>query len=151
MLAELAAANAAFQILKKTVENGRELAQAGKAISDFVNAKDTIDKKAREKLSGYTGERSDLQEFLAREEVKRLDDELREFMQWHGRPGLYSDYVKFCTEARKARVEAKKKAERERQQFIDNCLLAFYWLSAIGIGIFALGIFLWVWLEARNV
>ena len=48
MLAELAAANAAFAIIKKCVENGSDLAKAGKAISDFTLNKDAVQKESPE-------------------------------------------------------------------------------------------------------
>ena len=46
MLAELAAANAAFAVIKKCVENGSEIAKAGQAIADFTLNKDAVQKKA---------------------------------------------------------------------------------------------------------
>ena len=49
MLAELAAANAAFAIIKKAVTNTGDLAKAGKAISDFVIAKETLQRKGQQK------------------------------------------------------------------------------------------------------
>ena len=49
MLAELAAANAAFSVIKQFVSNGKELARCGKQISDFVFAKEQIEKKASKK------------------------------------------------------------------------------------------------------
>ena len=42
MLAELAAANAAFSVLKQCVSNGKELVSAGNAIAEFVGAKETL-------------------------------------------------------------------------------------------------------------
>ena len=49
MLAELAAANAAFSVIKTAVQNGKELTQVGKAISDFTFSKDHIAKTATKK------------------------------------------------------------------------------------------------------
>ena len=52
MLGELVACNAAFAVIKQTLANGRELADCGKAISDYVTAKDTLQQKANKmKLS----------------------------------------------------------------------------------------------------
>ena len=42
MLAELAAANAAFGIIKSFVSNGKELTGCAKQISDFVFSKEKI-------------------------------------------------------------------------------------------------------------
>ncbi len=41
MLAELAAANAAFAVIKQAVSNGKEIAAAGSAIAEFVGAKES--------------------------------------------------------------------------------------------------------------
>ena len=47
MLAELAAANAAFAVIKQAVSNGKEIAAAGSAIAEFVGAKEKLQAKAR--------------------------------------------------------------------------------------------------------
>ena len=57
MLAELAAANAAFSVIKNFVSNGKELASCGKQIGDFVFAKEQIEKKAsKQKAKGGGGD-----------------------------------------------------------------------------------------------
>ena len=148
MLAELAAANAAFSILKKCVENGRDLANAGKAISDFTNAKDAIDNQARKEGSKNNPANSDLESFLARDEIKAKETELREMMIFLGRPNMYPDYVKYCAEARKQRAEARKQAIREREAFIDSCLIAFYWAACVGISLAGLTLLIMILTEA---
>ena len=47
MLAELAAANAAFAVIKQAVSNGKEIAAAGNAIAEFVGAKEKLQAKHR--------------------------------------------------------------------------------------------------------
>ena len=42
MLAELAAANAAFGVIKQAIANGRELASVGKQISTLVQSEDEL-------------------------------------------------------------------------------------------------------------
>ena len=49
MLAELAAANAAFAVIKQAVQNGRELADAGSAITKYVGAKEELARRAKKK------------------------------------------------------------------------------------------------------
>ena len=151
MLAELAAANAAFAIIKKCVENGSDLAKAGKAISDFTLNKDAVQKKAQKQGSNLDGSKSDLDEFLALDELKRKEDELRSIMQLYGRANMYPDYVKFCAEARKARAEAAAEAKRIAMKRQDNILLFIYWAACIGLGVFALGLFIYILMEASNV
>ena len=63
MLAEIAAANAAFAIIKKCVENGSDIAKAGKAISDFTLNKDAAQRKVTVKHgSNLDGSKSDLED-----------------------------------------------------------------------------------------
>ena len=59
MLAELAAANAAFAVIKKTISNGKEIADCASAISNFVTAKDVIN-TLNENIGSTGGGRDDL-------------------------------------------------------------------------------------------
>ena len=123
MLAELAAANAAFAIIKKAVTNTGDLAKAGKAISDYVIAKETLQRKGQQIMR--RGVRSsDLEEFMALEAIKQKEKELKQFMIYAGRPGLWSDWQKFQAEARKERRVREELAKRRRAEILD----------AIGIG-----------------
>ena len=151
MLAELAAANAAFAIIRKCVENGSDLAKAGKAISDFTLNKDAVQKKAQKQGSNLDGSKSDLDEFLALDELKRKEAELRSMMQLYGRANMYPDYVKFCAEARRQRAEAAAEAKRLAMKRQDNILLIIYWAACIGLGVFALALFVYILMEASNV
>ena len=151
MLAELAAANAAFAVIKKCVENGSDIAKAGKAISDFTLNKDAVQKKAQKQGSNLDGSKSYLDEFLALDELKRKEDELRSMMQLYGRANMYPDYVKFCTEARRQRAEAAAEAKRLAMKRQDNILLIIYWAACLGLGVFAFGLFIYILMEANGV
>jgi len=145
MLAELAAANAAFAVIKQTLANGRELADAGKAISDFVSNKEKIreigTKKKNSfwrKVGGNAGD--DLEEFMALEKLNKQEEELKQAMIYYGRPGLWSDWIKFQAEARKKRLQEKEKAERRRQQIIEYVIAAI----CLFFGAFVLLAILWL-------
>ena len=133
MLAELAAANAAFGVIKSFVSNGKELASCGKQISDFVFAKEQIEKKASKKRA--KGIRTnDLEEFMALEQLKQKEEELKQIMIYVGRPGLWADWQKFQAEARKSRRYAEKMAQRRREELIEmmGYSIAFIALLAFG-------------------
>ena len=118
MLAELAAANAAFGVIKSFISNGKELASCGKQISDFVFAKEQIQKKANKKRAkGISG--GDLEEFMALEKIKQQEDELKQIMIYAGRPGLWQDWQAFQAEARKSRRYAEKMAEKRREEIME--------------------------------
>jgi hypothetical protein len=108
MLAEIAAANAAFAVIKGALANGKELHQLGSRVFDYFDSKAKIQESATKKGGG-----SDLQEFMALEQLKQQEEELRERMVYAGRPGMWNDWVKFQAAAARKRREAKEEAERE--------------------------------------
>ena len=136
MLAELAAANAAFGVIKTTLTHSGDILKAGKAISDFVSAKDALQNKAQKKKNSFWHKVSakdgdDLEEFMALEQIKQNEQALKEAMIYCGRAGLWHDYVKFCAKARKDRSEAAKERQKARDQLKENILLALAWTAGL--------------------
>ena len=128
MLAELAAANAAFAVIKQAVSNGKEIASAGSAIAEFVGAKEKLQQKALKKGNG-----SDLEEFMALEKIREQEEQLKQIMIYAGRPGLWNDWQRFQAKARVARREAEIAAERRRRKIIEGALIAFFILCIIAV------------------
>ena len=142
MLAELAAANAAFAVIKQCVSNGKELANVGKSISDFVFAKEQIQKKANKKrASGASG--GDLEEFMALEKIKEHEKQLKQIMIYAGRPGLWEDWQRFQAEARKSRRYAEKMAAKQREELIQ----IIGWI--VGVVFFVTGVALIIYFAAK--
>ena len=109
MIAEIAAANAAFAVIKGALANGKELHQLGSRVFDYFDNKAKIQEKATQKGGG-----SDLEEFMALEQLKQQEEELRERMVYAGRPGMWNDWVKFQAAAARKRREAQEAAKREK-------------------------------------
>jgi len=147
MLAELAAANAAFQVIKQAVSNGRDIASVGSQIAKFVDGKEDLQRKVIKKKNSpfYAG--NDFEEFMALEVIKEKEEELRQIMLYVGRPGLWNDWQRFQAEARKARIEAEKEAQRKKQQLLETNVLS----AAIIIGVGILGVLFYIGLKARNM
>ncbi len=118
MLAELAAANAAFAVIKTAVQNGKDIAAAGNAIANFVGAKEDLQRKASKKGNG-----SDLEEFMALEQIREQEEQLKQIMIYAGRPGLWGDWQRFQAKARTARREAEVAAAKRRQKIVDWTLI----------------------------
>ena len=117
MLAELAAANAAFSVIKSFISNGKELTGCAKHISDFVFAKEAIQKKANKQKSKGGG--ADLEEFMALEEIREKEEELKKMMIYLGRPGLWQDWQEFQAEARKSRRYQEKMAIKRQEEIME--------------------------------
>ena len=127
MLEALVLANSAYQVIRQTIQNGREISSAGQAIANFVNAEDQLQqdlhKKKNSMWTAFLGKTdNDLEEFMALEEIKRKKDTLREYMQLYGRPGLYTDWIAYCSEQRRKRKEALIARKKKRQQMQDMIL-----------------------------
>tara|TARA_B100000963_G_C22156408_1_gene464058 strand:+ start:34 stop:477 length:444 start_codon:yes stop_codon:yes gene_type:complete len=133
MLAELAAANAAFGVIKSFISNGKELASCGKQISDFVFAKEQIEKKAKKQRA--KGVRTnDLEEFMALEKIKQQEDELKQIMIYAGRPGLWQDWQRFQAEARKSRRYAEKMAQKRKEELLEIMGYSIAFIALLGLG-----------------
>ena len=128
MLAELVAANAAFAVIKQAVANGKDIAAAGSAIAEFVGAKEKLQNKAQKKGNG-----SDLEEFMALEQIRQREDELKQFMIYAGRPGLWGDWQRFQAKARVARREAEQERVRKRKHHFEVAIITFLLIVFAGI------------------
>tara|TARA_R110001606_G_scaffold238922_2_gene386919 strand:+ start:271 stop:726 length:456 start_codon:yes stop_codon:yes gene_type:complete len=124
MLAEIAMANAAFGVIKSAVQNGRELTQCGKSISDFLTAEDSLKEKADsdkksifKKVMGK--DTADFESFLALDQIKEQRRQLESHMRLYGRPGLYDSWVEYQGQARKARKEAERQRKKEREELVE--------------------------------
>ena len=130
MLAELAAANAAFSVIKQFVSNGKELSGCAKHISDFVFSKETIEKNLKKKKAKGVGG-SDLEEFMALEQIKEKEEELKKIMIYLGRPGLWQDWQAFQAEARKSRRYQEKMAEKRKEELMEYVGYGIAFISVI--------------------
>ena len=132
MLAELAACNAAFSIVKKFVQNGRSIADCASQIGIIAESKDKLQKKVQKKRTGFMGSlrpqlATDLEEFMALESIKEAEADLKQLMIYNGRAGLWDSWLMFQKEARVNRREAEKNAERHREELMVKV--------SIGIGV----------------
>jgi hypothetical protein len=117
MLAELAIANAAFSVIKEAVANSGDIMAAGESLFKYFDSKAAIQKKASAKGGS---DRGDLEEFMALEQLKKQEEELREMMIYQGRAGLWTDWLKFQMEAKRKREAAEREKVLKRQRMIDR-------------------------------
>lgn len=124
MIAELAAFNAGFNVLKQFVANGRDLSDAMGAIGQMVSAKEDLKNRAEKKkksvlsvLGGKT--ENDFEEFMALEKINEIEKELTSMMKLYGRPGLHDDWIRFQAEARKKRREEEQEIKRKKAKNME--------------------------------
>jgi hypothetical protein len=117
VLIELAAANAAFSVIKEAVQNSGDLMAAGESLFKFFDSKAELQKKAQ---SSNGSDRGDLEAFMALEQLKKQEEELKEMMIYQGRAGLWTDWLKFQLEAKKKREAAEREKVLKRQRLIGR-------------------------------
>jgi len=107
MLAELAIANAAFQVIKNTLSNGKQLLDAGDAVGKYFKAEKDIAKAAASKSGNV------LEAFQAKEQLARQEAELKYILNKQRIQG-YSDFLEFKAQYSRDEREAERVATRKR-------------------------------------
>jgi hypothetical protein len=140
MLAELAIANAAFKIIKTTLSNGKEIADAGSALTKYFGASQSIQQKAK------MGTGDVLAAYQAKQAIERQEKELEWMLNKQGLLGYYK-YQQFKEEfKRKHKAEVRKKLA-EQKALEDNITLA---IKVMGILLVIMAALFGVALYLRN-
>ena len=138
MLAEIAAANAAFATIKMALKNGRELYDCANSCAEYFTNKSSIARRSKR-----NGNKTQFQAFMELEKLKKQEEWIREWMIYAGRPGLYDDWLKFQSECKRQRAAElnKRSAERaENNQFVATLMK---WTLGILIGLSIIFFAMW--------
>jgi hypothetical protein len=109
VLAEIAAANAAFATIKMALKNGRELYDCANSCAEYFTNKSSIARRSKR-----NGNKTQFQAFMELEKLKKQEEWIREWMIYAGRPGLYDDWLKFQSECKRQRAAELNKRSAER-------------------------------------
>ena len=133
MLAELAIANAAFAVIKTTLANGKEIADAGASLGKYFGAEKAIAKQVA------SGSGNVLEAFQAKEALVRQEEELK-FMLNKQRLHGWKDFVAFkaayTRELKEAELAARKQKAAKAKALDENLMVA---MKVFGILIVILG------------
>jgi hypothetical protein len=153
ILETIAAANAAYSVIRTCIQNGREGADLMSSVGKFLTAeeelKDAVQKKKNSPLTAITGgAEGDWEEFQQLEKIREQRKELESYIRLYGRPGQWDRWMQWQAEARKQRQAAKKAAIKKQEEFIEKLQIAtIVVLVATGavLGIFFLGKYVGRW------
>ena len=133
MLAELMVANAAFPVIKQTLSNGKEIADAGASLGKYFGAEKAIAKQVA------SGSGNVLEAFQAKEALVRQEEELK-FMLNKQRLHGWKDFVAFkaayTRELKEAELTARKQKAAKAKALDENLMVA---MKVFGILIVILG------------
>lgn len=153
VLETIMAANAAYGVIKKCLENGREVkdmvGHVGKFLSAEDDLKDAVKRKKNNPLTAITGgAEGDWEEFQALEKIKEQRRELESWCRLYAAPGTWDKWITWQAEARKARRAAQKQKEKEREQLVEMlmmCMGCMFAVSGMAALVYAIGRYMEKW------
>jgi hypothetical protein len=149
MLAELAVANAAFAVIKEAVANSGDIMAAGSKVFEYFDQKSAIQKRLDSKSNGSVGS-SDMEEFMALEQLKNQEAELKQLMIYNGRGGLWNDWLEFQKQAKQKRLAAEQAAIRKRAARIEKAWTIAGWTLIVLLLCVLMIIGFWVAYQLKN-
>ena len=149
ILETIAAANAAYGVIRTCLKNGKEVTGLVSEVGKFLHAEETLQEEYKKRkdnpLAKVLGKDiSDWEHFQHLEDMKQKRKDLEEWCRLYAPAGTWDRWVKFQADARIARKEARRAAEKAREERIELIITI---LCVVG-GIVALAGVLW-WL-GRN-
>ena len=141
MLAELAIASAAIGAVKEVLQGTGDIMSAAKHIGSFFDSKAALQKRVNEKG------RSDIESFMALEELAAMEEALKQQMLFLGRPGLVDSWHQFQADAKRQRdAEAKAiaLAKYKRKQTILAWVNGLIIVAAVVTGLVIVAGVVWV-------
>jgi len=137
ILESIAAANAAYSVIKTALGNGKETAGLISAVGKFLSAeedvKDAINRKKASPITMITGSsEGDWEEFQHLENLRQKRQELESYCRLYAPPGTWDRWQQWQAEARKQRQAAKKAAEKAREERMEVLATLVGILMAVG-------------------
>lgn len=99
------AANEAIGAIKEMCGNVQSVGQMGSHLSKLADAKEQITKEANE---------GSMDAFMALEDIRNQEAEIKRTFIYQGRPGLWEDYQKFMHTRKELKENERKRAEAKR-------------------------------------
>jgi hypothetical protein len=141
MLAEIAAANAAFGVLKSALSNGRELYECGNVAKKYFDNKSAITKRVASKG------KSDLDAFMALEKIKEQEEWLKDYMVYGGRAGMWDDWLKFQSECKRDRDKEERLRIAKRRNTLK---MLGQFITVIGIAVAVIPVMIYAIIYLTN-
>jgi hypothetical protein len=129
ILESIAAANAAYSVIRTALSNGKETANLMSSIGKFLSAeediKSAVERKKKNPLTAITGgEQGDWEEFQALEDIRQKRAELESWCRLYAPSGTWDRWVSYEAKVRTQRAEAKKAAMKAREKRNEQIAMA---------------------------
>jgi hypothetical protein len=133
----------ALQTVRGLLEEGKGIAEAGRDLGKFFDAKEKIEGRI---ASGKAGD----EEFWELEKIRAAEKQFYEQMDWYGRAGLKDDYLRWQRTRKELKEKERKREEAKRlakRKAIKNGLIITAGL--IGV-VLVVGVFIMMIMWAKK-
>ena len=153
ILESIAAANAAYSVIRQALSNGKESAGLISAVGKFLSAeedvKEAVQRKKNSPLTAITGgSEGDWEEFQQLEKLKQQRAELESYCRLYAPAGTWDRWQQWQAEARKQRQAARKAAQIAHEKKMEQIQIAAGVLLAVTgviLAIYYLGVYMEKW------
>jgi hypothetical protein len=151
----LATASAAYNVVKKGFEMGREIEDMASDIGRWMSAVSDISKAEQDRRNpplfkklvySQSAEQEALEAWQAKQKADKMRDELRELISFMKGPSAWAELVTLENKIRKERQEAANNQIKKRRKFVEGILIA----SLIAIGTSFIIWFIWFVVTYNN-
>jgi len=136
IISGIALANKAFGEVKQLLQNGRDVADCGKQLSDWARGCSQVqEENNKQSLMGSIASQAAMDKLIHVQTVQRQREELREFMQLYGTSGSWNMFLQFERDARLQVKKEKEEAEKRRKKklnLIKNIAITVLFMVLVG-------------------
>lgn len=130
-MSAIAIAGAAFNAIKQGFEHGREIEGMAGDLARWMGAIKQVKEAPPPKKKMYgTVEEAAIEEWTAKKEAERMEQELRTYVNMNYGPESWNQIVKLQAEIRVREQEERERLEREREEAIEKLCI---WVAVIAV------------------
>lgn len=153
ILESIAAANAAYSVIRQALGHGKETAGLISAVGKFLSAeedvKEAVQRKKNSPLTAIAGgEQGDWEEFQALEKLKQQRAELESYCRLYAPAGTWDRWQQWQAEARKQRQAARRAAQLAHEKKMEQIQIAagvMLAVTGVVLAIYYLGVYMGKW------
>lgn len=144
----VATASAAFKVIKKGFEVGRDIEQMAGDLSRWMGAMSDLSEAERlaknppifKKLfAGKSVEQEAIEVFAAKKKAEQMREELRQYISWTMGQSAWDQLIRMEGQIRKQRQETLYNQAQRRQKFIEWAVISL--ASVVGLSLIVLFVF----------
>ena len=125
------------------LQHSGDIMGAAQHLASFFDSKASLQKKVNER----GGNKSDLQEWMALQQIAEAEEQLKQHMVYLGKPGAWDSWLQFQADAKRRRDDEAKAlalAKYKRKQTILAWINGFIIVAAVVTGLVAVAAVVWL-------